>query len=343
MSPITPVPANQSPWRDSVTPRPLRIALLIAGALCAAAMPGQAPKVVRTGAKGPGVIRPMSALHPQTVYKLAGTPDWSVVTKDAVWVSSSRVNQVSQLMPETGQVGLIAHVQLPCSGLAYGWGAVWVPSCGSHAVVRVDEKTGKATATIAADPANSEGGITIGDGSVWLVTKPSRLVRIDPKTNAVIKTVDLPAGSENPAFGGGFVWVSSSARNALLKVDPKTNQIVATIPVGPGPRFLTVGDGSVWTLNQGDGTISRVDMRTGKLVATVPCGIPGFGGEISYGDGYVWATMFDFPITQVDPKTNRPVRQWAGAGGDGLRFGLGSVWLSNGKEGTVWRIAPEQQ
>jgi virginiamycin B lyase len=333
------------PARDEKTPPIPRIALLLLGFLCAtAAIPAQAPKakVVRTGAKSPGVIRPMSALHPQAVYKLAGTPDWSVVTKDAVWVSSSRVNQVSQLVPATGQVGLIAHVQLPCSGLAYGWGSVWVPSCGSHEVVRVDEKTGKATATIPTDPANSEGGITIGDGSVWLVTKPSRLVRIDPTTNAVIKTLDLPAGSENPAFGGGFVWVSSSTGNALLKIDPRTNKIASTIPVGPGPRFLTVGDGSVWTLNQGDGTISRVDMTTGKVVATVPCGIPGFGGEVSYGDGYVWATMFDFPVTQVDPKTNQPVRQWAGAGGDGLRFGLGSVWLSNGKEGTVWRIAPER-
>ena len=319
-------------------------ALLLAGGICGMASFGQAPaaKIVRTGVSTPAVVRPMHEVNPQTIFQLPGTPDWSIVTRDAVWVSSSRVNQVSQLVPGTGRTGLTAHVQLPCSGLAYGWGSVWVPSCGSHRLVRVDEKSGKTLATISADPANSEGGITIGDDSVWLVTKPSRLVRVDPHTNTVLKTIDLPLGSENPAFGGGFVWVSSFAKNALLKVDPKTNQIAATIPVGPRPRFLTVGAGSVWTLNQGDGTISRVDMSSGKLLATIACGIPGEGGEITYGGGFVWATMFDFPITQVDPKTNQPVHQWAGAGGDGIRFGLGSIWLSNGRQGTVWRITPEQ-
>lgn len=302
-----------------------------------------AAKVARTGVTLPGVVRPIQQLQPQTVFHLEGVPDWSVVTGDAVWVSSSKVNHVSQLLPATGKVALVANVLLPCSGLAYGWGSVWVPSCGSHQLVRLDEHTGEITARIAADPANSEGGITIGDGAVWMVTKPSRLIRVDPGTNTVTASLELPAGSENPAFGGGFVWVSASQRNALLKVDPAAPRIVATIPVGPGPRFLTVGDGSVWTLNQGDGSISRVEMSTGKLLATIPCGVPGEGGEITYGAGSVWATMFDFPLTQVDPSTNRPLRQWAGEGGDGLRFGLGSLWLSNGKQGTVWRIAPQQR
>ncbi len=126
----------------------------------------------------------------------------------------------------------------------------------------------------------------------------------------------------------------------MIKVDPATNAIVATIPVGSKPRFLTAGAGSVWTLNQGDGTISRVDTATGKLVATIVCGLPGEGGEIAFGEGAVWATMFDFPLTKVDPRTNTVAGQWAGEGGDGLRVGLGSLWLSNLRQGTVWRISP---
>ena len=129
-----------------------------------------------------------------------------------------------------------------------------------------------------------------------MVTKPSALIRIDPKTNAVVCYGQLPSGSDNPAFGDGFVWVSSFEHDQLLKVDPTSNTVVATIPVGPKPRFLTVGAGSVWTLNQGDGTISRVDMKSGKVVATIACGIPGSGGEITFGAGSVWATMFDFPL-----------------------------------------------
>ncbi len=301
------------------------------------------PRIVRLGVAMPGVSKSLDDLKKDAVFPVEGTPDWSVVTRDAVWVSSARANHVVQLLPATNTVGLIADVQRPCSGLAEGFGSIWVPSCGStKEIERLDPATGKVTASIAAEAANSEGGIAVGAGSVWFVTKPSNLVRIDPATNAIIATTELPSGSENPVFGDGFVWVSSFGHDALLKVDPKTNAVVATIAIGPKPRFITVGEGSVWTLNQGDGSVSRVDMKSGKLLASISCGIQGSGGDLSYGDGFVWAAMFDFPLTKIDAKTNKVVGQWAGNGGDGMRVGLGSVWLSNLRQGSVWRIPPQQ-
>lgn len=300
------------------------------------------PRVVRPGVATAGVSHPLTDLRPTAVFPVEGSPDWSVITENAVWVSSARVNHVVQLLPATNTVGLIAEVQKPCSGLAEGFGSIWVPSCGAHSVIRLDPATGKAAAEIAADPANSEGGITVGDGAVWIVTKPSTLVRIDPRTNKIAASVELPSGSENPTFYEGYLWVSSFQHDQLLKVDPRKPSIVATIPVGPKPRFLTAGDNSIWTLNQGDGTITRIDVKTGKQIATIACGIPGSGGEITFGAGSVWAAVFDFPLTQVDTKTNSVVKQWAGQGGDGVRFGLGSVWLSNLRQSNVWRISPEQ-
>lgn len=298
------------------------------------------PHIVRPGVNKPGVSLPLSDLHPKAVFPVEGSPDWSVAANDSVWVSSARAGHVVQLLASGNTVGLIADVQRPCSGLAYGFGSVWAPSCANHNVVRIDPSSGSAIAEIPADPANSEGGITVGDGSVWIVTKPSTLVRINPKKNKIEASIDLPSGSQNPTFDHGFVWVSSYEHDALLKVDPKKGAVVATIPVGPKPRFLTAGEGSIWTLNQGDGSISRVDEKTGKVVATIQCGIPGPGGEITFGAGSVWAAMFDFPLTQVDAKTNTVVRQWAGQGGDGVRFGHGSVWLSNLRQQNVWRIPP---
>ena len=302
-----------------------------------AARPHRVPK---PGVATPGVSVQMSDLQPIASFPVEGSPDWSVVTKDAVWVTSGRTNHVVQLISATNTVGLSVDVSKPCSGLAEGFGSVWAPSCGDHTVLRIDPKTGKTIATIAADPANSEGGITVGDGSVWIVTKPSTLVRIDPKTNAIAASYPLPAGSENPVFANKFVWVTGFESGNLLKVAAKTGAVVATIPVGPKPRFLAVGADSVWTLNQGDGTVSRVDMKTGKVLATITCGVPGSGGEMTFGDGRVWATMFEFPITEIDPATNTVVKQWGGPGGDGIRFGFDSIWLSNGRLGTVSRIAP---
>lgn len=308
----------------------------------AAPAPHPAPPV-RKGVATPGVSQSMSSIAKLAVFPVTGSPDWSVVTKDSVWVTSGRTDHVVQLLAATNKVGLIVDVARPCSGLADGFGSVWSPSCKDHAVLRIDPATGKVLAKIAADPANSEGGITIGDGSVWMVTKPSTLVRIDPATNAIAKSIPLPSGSENPLFSNRFVWVSSYEHDKLLKVDPTSGTIVATIPVGPKPRFLTAGAGSIWTLNQGDGSVSRVEETTGKVLATIPCGIPGGGGEITFGDGFVWATMFDFPLTKIDPATSTVVRQWGGPGGDGIRFGFHSVWLSNGAMGNVWRLSPDHQ
>ena len=332
--------------------RPLCMLALAACAISAAQTPASAPaatpanrppRVVATGVNKPGISRPLTDLHPGAVFPVAGSPDWSVITKDAVWVSSARLNHVVQLLPATNTVGLTADVKRPCSGLADGFGSIWVPSCGDHVLLRIDPTTAKPVATISVVPVNSEGGITVGDGSVWIVAKPSTLVRIDPTTNKVAASIDLPSGSENPLFADGFVWVSSFEHDSLLKVDPKANKIVATIPVGPKPRFLTSGADSIWTLNQGDGSITRVDEKAAKVVTTIPCGLQGEGGEITFGAGYVWAALFDFPLTQVDPKTNTVTKQWAGKGGDGVRFGHGSVWLSNLMQQNVWRIPPDQK
>jgi len=308
-----------------------------------ASQPAAAEPALPKGLKTPGVARPLSDIKSTEIYSVAGTPDWKVMTKDAVWVTSARANHVVQLLPGTGKTGLIAEIAKPCSGLAYGWGSVWVPSCGAKMLVRVDETTGKSTAEIPADPANSEGGIAVGDGAVWLVVKPSTLLRVDPVSNSIAARLDLPSQSEDPFFADGFVWITSFGHNALLKVDPKAMKLVATIPVGPKPRFLTAGAGSVWTLNQGDGTVSRVDIKTGNVAATIDCGLPGEGGEITFGAGSVWATLFNIPLTQIDPATNKPVKQWAGKGGDGLQFGFGSLWLSNFAQQTVWRISPDQK
>jgi hypothetical protein len=62
--------------------------------------------------------------------------------------------------------------------------------------------------------------------------------------------------------------------------------------------------------------------------------------DIDVGEGSVWVTSFEFPISRIDPDTNKVVQQFAGPGGDALRVGLGSVWLSNLKAQTVWRIDP---
>jgi virginiamycin B lyase len=297
----------------------------------------------RPGVTTPGVRRSMADVHPLATFAVAGEPDWMVVTEDAVWVTSSNVNHVVRLDPATNQAGAIVTIAKPCSGLAAGFGSIWVPSCGRHNLVRVDPQTGKIQTEIPAGPADSEGGMTVGAGSVWIATdKKGILARVDPQTNKVVAEIAIPSGSFAPAFAEGAVWITSTEHNLLTRVDAQTNRVLASIPIGPQPRFLTVGAGSVWTLNQGDGTISRVDAKTGKLVATIAAGIPGTGGEIAFGEGSVWATVFQIPMSRIDPATNTVVQQWTGPGGDSIRVGHGSIWLSDFAHSTIWRLSPKQ-
>ena len=293
----------------------------------------------KTGVLTPGIQRSIAEIHPDTIFPVEGHPDWLAVTQNAVWVSSSNVNHVVHLNAITGKPDVIIDVQKPCSGLVAAFGSVWIPSCDAHTLLRATAVSGKLQAAVPIGPADSEGGITAGAGSIWLVTsKESNLARVDATTNAVIANIPIPAGSFNPVFADGSVWIASNDGNVLVQVDAASNKLVKTIPIGPKPRFLTVGVGSIWTLNQGDGTISRVEIATGKLLATIQAGIPGEGGEIAFGSGSIWATLFKFPITRVDVVSNQVTQQWTGPGGDSIRVADGYVWLSNLAQGNVWRF-----
>jgi virginiamycin B lyase len=330
-----------------------RIVRTVAPLVLAAGIPvtvlAQPKRPPRNGVSTPGVKREMTAITPAAVFPLPGTPDWQVVTDDAVWVSNAPKNTVHRLDVKTNQVAATIEAgKRPCSGLAAGFGSIWVPLCGDRpnvengakpALARIDAKTNQVTATIPMGIANSEGGVAASPEAIWVVTDiKGVLSRIDAATNKVAAEIEVAPGSVACVYADGAVWVSSPEKSVVTRVDPKTNQATDTIAVGPGPRFITAGAGSVWTLNQGDGTVSRVDTASRKLAANIEVGIPGTGGELAFGNGHVWATVFQVPLSEIDPATNTVVRQWMGAGGDSVRVAHGSVWLSNLREQNVWRI-----
>jgi virginiamycin B lyase len=300
---------------------------------------------LRPGVSAPAVRRDMSAIKPIAAFPVEGSPDWQVVTGDAVWVTSAKTNTVHRLDPKTNKVVATVEVgKKPCSGLAAGFGSIWVPNCTDQTISRIDMKTNTVTATIDVGPAASEGGIAASADSVWILSdKTGLLSRIDPATNRAVAEIQVPNGSVVCLLGeDSAIWVVSPDESVVARVDPKTNLVTDRIEVGPQPRFATAGEGSIWTLNQGDGSVSRIDVRTRKPITDIQLGIPGAGGEIAYGEGYVWVTIMQVPLTQIDPNTNKVVKQWFGEGGDAVRVGHGSLWLSNGRQQNVWRIDPKQ-
>jgi streptogramin lyase len=320
----------------------LLLVALLAGHGVLAQTPGPETKIPKPGVKEVQV--PFASLRPVATLKVGGTADWVLATDDAVWVVSTKPNAVQRIDPATNKVA--SKVSLsgePCSGLAIGFGSIWVPLCGKKpSLVRVEIAGNKISAEFPIGAADPEGGIAASGDSVWLVTdKNGTLSRIDPDTGKVRQKVHLPAGSSNPIFSDGILWITGNESSVLTAVDAAKGEVLVSIPVGPKPRFLTAGGGSIWTLNQGDGSVSRVDEKSKKLTATITVGIPGLGGDICYGVDSVWATVFDVPLTRIDVQTNKVVRQWVGSGGDSLRFWHDSLWLTDYKKGVVWRFPSE--
>ncbi len=322
-------------------PAILLLTLALAAPLLARQEPP--PRPTRPGVAEASLRIPMTRLKPDQVFDIPGVPDW-IAIDEHVWVSNSPKNSVTRIDPNANKiVETIVVGKNPCSGLTTGFGSLWVPNCGDPSVSRIDLKTGKRVETLPLTIGNSEGGLATGAGSIWMMTDAKgTLARIDPATNKVVAEIYVAPGSFAVAFGEGAVWVTSTDTNVVTRVNPHSNVIEETITVGPRPRFLAVGEGSVWTVNQGDGTISRVDAKTNKVVATIAAGIPGPGGEISVGEGSVWVTSFEYPITRIDPTTNKVAQQFHGEGGDAIRVGHGSVWLSNLRQANVWRLDPKR-
>lgn len=288
---------------------------------------------------------PFASIKPTATIKVGGTADWVLVTDNAVWVASTKPYAVHRIDPATNRI--VAAVPVSgeaCSGLASGFGSIWVPLCGKKAaLVQIDAIKNTISATLPIAPAGPEGGITASDDSIWMVAdKNGTLNRIDPSTDKVRQKISIPPGSYNHIFSNGIIWITGVESGVLTAVDAATGKVLESIAVGPKPRFLTSGGGFIWTLNQGDGTVSRVDEKSRKVIATIQVGIPGTGGDIGYGAESVWPTVLGVPLTRIDAMTNKVVSQWVGIGGDSLRFGYGSIWLTDYKKGLLSRIPVQQ-
>jgi len=284
--------------------------------------------------------RPVAELAPIATIKLGETADWVAVTADAVWVASTGPFAVHHIDPKTNS--LAASVILPgepCAGLAVGAGSLWVPMCTTPpSLGKVNLKTNQLAATFAVGPAAAEGGIAYGAGSVWLIVdKLGALARLDPARGTILDTYRVPAGSYNPTFSNGIIWVSHAEGSDVTGIDAATGKTSATVATGPNPRFLTTGAGAIWTLNQGDGTVTRVDTHSQRAIA-IALGTPGHGGDITYAAGHVWSTMPKTPLSVIDAATNSVLCQWAGPGGDSLGVGHGAIWLTDYHAGSISRI-----
>ena len=148
--------------------------------------------------------------------------------------------------------------------------------------------------------------------SIWVLVPdlPSRqgtgtpnLVRIDPVTNEVIATIELPDRlCQGLVASDDAIWVC--AADALVRIDPDTDSIDATVPIKGAIAFyrMAYGAGFVWAL----------------------------GSESFVGD----------TVIALDPAAHTTTAYPAGGSVGGLAYAFDALWLTIPGTGSVLRLDP---
>jgi len=318
-----------------------RLALLLSLPLTLTAADKKPAASPTAGIKTPGVQIPISSLKPEAA--LDAAPVWIGVA-DLLLVPNAAKGSLDRLDPKKNEIGdAVPAVSKPCGGTVSAFGSVWVPSCDDHSLVRIDPKKWEVAARIATGAGSAPLAIAAGADSVWLFSdNRTTLSRVDPDQNQVVAELRLPAGCSALVFGEAALWAACPNEDRVLRINPQSNLVEKQIEVSARPRMLAAGEGSIWVLCEKDGKVDRIDPKTNKVSKTIELSVPGVTGAIAAGLGSIWVTLEGFPLTRIDPQSEKAVQQFYGTGGGAIQIGANALWLSNTRDGTLWRLDPKR-
>ena len=303
------------------------------------------PVSPKGGIKTPGVQIPFASLKAELEFETPVSPDWIGFT-DAVFIPSQTGDGLDRIDPRGKEVKLgdpVTGLKKPCGGIVNAFMALWVANCGDGALARIDPKTNKVTATIESGVGRARRLIASTTDSVWLLSDThATLSRIDPQEKTVVAELRVPADCGSLIFGENALWLACPVENRVLRIDPATNLVEKSIEVSPQPESLAIGESSVWVLCAKDGRLERIDPKTNKVAKTIELGAPGPGGTVTVGDGFAWVSMPGFPITRIDPATDKVVQQFYGDAAGVLQSAGGFLWLAGTKSGKLLKIDPKR-
>jgi len=169
------------------------------------------------------------------------------IADDGLWVTRWAGGHLYRIDPRTGKIEL--SVEMPSAvAMAFIDDQLWVGQEALGTMVLIDRKTGERGPSVTR---GAYGGAGLGD--LWFGGRTSSIRRVDPATDTVVATIDVP-GARNCGVGGLFpvnVWAScfvGDARGRLVaRIDPLTNT-VTTVAKIPGSDLGGIGmiDGQPW-------------------------------------------------------------------------------------------------
>jgi hypothetical protein len=175
--------------------------------------------------------------------------------------------------------------------------------------------------------------IAVSGGSEAVVVAPNSVAVVDPKTGRVVADVPIGGRPVAIAIGAGGVWVANADDQTIVRIDPKTKKVVKTIGgLGSDVSEVAVGSGAVWVAGGNDGTLTRIDPALNAPGAPIDLGAGGELVKqpvflVATGAGDVWVTRGN-DVLRVDPGGSEVTKTIAGDRPQGLGIGAGSVWVT---------------
>ena len=295
------------------------------------------------GLKTPGVQIPFSRLKSEADIELGGKPGRGLFG-ESLWVPVRSKDSLLRIDQKAATLGEpLTGLSKPCAGAVEAFGSLWVPTCGNGTIVRIDPKTAKVTKTLETGMGDVNVGIAATADSIWAFTDTrTTLARIDPKTNLIVSELRLPERCDALLSAESSLWCACTAIGKVLRIDPRTNLVTKRIDTQPMPMALASGDGSIWAYCKKDGKLDRIDPKSEKVTKTIDLGVPGADGDLDFGEGSLWVSQPGFPVSRVDPKSEKLLQQFWGPGGGMLRAAGGSLWLFDTGRNVASKLDPKR-
>jgi len=268
---------------------------------------------------------------------LGGSPTGLAFDFGSLWVGLGDKGTLARIDPVSGKttkdvmVGDAAKF-LPQARVVHGVPSAVVSAFGSIWAVGADGMLARidpATDAVTRFAIGVVGGaIAAGEGALWITSyDDAALVRFDPASQTVSRTITELGGLFGVAVGFGSVWVVNKTGHQVLRLDPTNGAVTARIPAERSPDWVTIGAGSVWVTRESPRAVLRIDPSANAVVATI-AGEPswGIGTWIAFYDGAVWTGS----LVRIDPATEKVSASFTGPGElRSLAFGAGFAWASD--------------
>jgi streptogramin lyase len=180
-------------------------------------------------------------------------------------------------------------------------------------------------------------------GDLWLTLGLDRaVVRLDPRSEKVVKRVQMADRPVRLAVGESGLWVGTERDDGsgqILRYD-LAGHLLQTITVPEGVGGLVAGDGALWAVKARTNKLAK--LKPGATALTDWASLPSPAVSVRFQGGYVWITLDgEDAIARVDPETGNLRTAAAGHSPAQCVLAGGHLFVASRNDNTVVVLDPE--